>query len=112
MDEIARAAKPSDGQSSCDGAGVEAQRPLAVGWMHEDFGAARAADVIGMRVGHDEPRDLPGRAAESADGGVQTRERTAHAGIDDGDVVLEDRVRRRADEWDRVDAGRDLGDVG
>jgi hypothetical protein len=83
------------------------ERALAIRRMHEDRRAAGTPGVIGMAMGDDESGDLRGRAAESDDRRMQTGQRSTHAGVDDGDFVLEDRVRRGPDERDRMDRGTD-----
>ena len=99
----------TQGEATRDRARVQANGAVAVGWMQQDIGAGGAAQVVGMGVGDHEARDLRRRAAQRADRGVQPREGATHAGIDDGDLVVEDREARSADQGDRVDPRRDLG---
>lgn len=76
--------------------------------VQQDLGSEGAADVIRMSVGHDEAADLMRGSSKGRDRGMKARKRTAHARIDDRDVVLEDREGRRADQRYRKDAISDL----
>ena len=103
IDKVGGRPESPDGEMPGDRPGIEPQRARTVGRMHEKLGAACTADVIGVRVSDREASDLGRRSTQGHDRRVQPRQRSAHARVDDGDVVLEDRVRRRADEADRVD---------
>jgi hypothetical protein len=103
IDEIGGRPESPDGEIPGDRPGIEPERARAVGRMHEKLGVACTADVIGVRMSDREASDLRRRSTQGHDRRVQPRQRSAHARVDDGDVVLEDRVRRRADEADRVD---------
>jgi hypothetical protein len=105
VDEVRRRRQAAKRQLPRDRSDVQVQRAVTIGRMHQDRRARGATRVIGMAMGQDDPRNVRWRAAERPDRRVQPRQGATHAGVDDRDVVLEDRVRRRADERDRVDRG-------
>jgi hypothetical protein len=107
VDEVRRRRQAAKRQLPRDRSDVQMQRAVAIGRMHEDRRARCAARVIGMAMGQDDPPNVRRRAAERSDRRVQPRQGATHAGVDDRDVVLEDRVCGGADERDRVDRGCD-----
>ena len=86
---------------------------LEVGPVHADLDVgglqlAHTPCVVGAPVGADDAPELSERPPLPREGALDARARAGEAGVDEGQLRLEDGVRAHADEVDRVNAGRDL----
>jgi hypothetical protein len=69
--QIGRRGKPA--HSPRERSGVQPRRTMTVCRMQQDLSSERSADVIRVRVRHDETTYLPRGASEGCDGGMKAR---------------------------------------